>query len=119
MFRLYCRDHRPRDNRWSRRPALLGGSSGMKSGMKSGNRMGGVGLVGFEPTTSCSQSRRAAKLRHSPVDTHSRRMLDNDNCTWSRRPLTGDCHNIRRAAYPTGRRWIAQHPPGTPEQQPL
>ena len=26
-----------------------------------------VGLVGFEPTTSCSQSRRAAKLRHSPV----------------------------------------------------
>ena len=25
-----------------------------------------VGLVGFEPTTSCSQSRRAAKLRHSP-----------------------------------------------------
>ena len=30
---------------------------------------GGVGLVGFEPTTSCSQSRRAAKLRHSPVET--------------------------------------------------
>jgi hypothetical protein len=26
----------------------------------------GVGLVGFEPTASCSQSRRAAKLRHSP-----------------------------------------------------
>ena len=26
-----------------------------------------VGLVGFEPTTSCSQSRRAAKLRHSPI----------------------------------------------------
>ena len=25
-----------------------------------------VGLVGIEPTTSCSQSRRAAKLRHSP-----------------------------------------------------
>ncbi len=25
-----------------------------------------VGLAGFEPATSCSQSRRAAKLRHSP-----------------------------------------------------
>ena len=32
----------------------------------------GVGLVGFEPTTSCSQSRRAAKLRHSPVGIHYR-----------------------------------------------
>ncbi len=31
-----------------------------------------VGLVGFEPTTSCSQSRRAAKLRHSPIGTHSK-----------------------------------------------
>ena len=25
-----------------------------------------VGLVGLEPTTSCSQSTRATKLRHSP-----------------------------------------------------
>jgi hypothetical protein len=25
-----------------------------------------VGLAGFEPATSCSQSKRAAKLRHSP-----------------------------------------------------
>ena len=25
-----------------------------------------VGLVGLEPTTSCSQSRRATKLRHNP-----------------------------------------------------
>ena len=28
-----------------------------------------VGLVGLEPTTSCSQSRHATKLRHSPNDT--------------------------------------------------
>ena len=28
-----------------------------------------VGLVGFEPTTSCSQSKRATKLRHSPLIT--------------------------------------------------
>jgi hypothetical protein len=26
-----------------------------------------VGAVGFEPTTSCSQSTRAAKLRHAPT----------------------------------------------------
>jgi hypothetical protein len=26
-----------------------------------------VGAVGFEPTTSCSQSRRAARLRHAPT----------------------------------------------------
>ena len=26
-----------------------------------------VGLVGLEPTTSCSQSTRATKLRHSPI----------------------------------------------------
>ena len=26
-----------------------------------------VGLVGLEPTTSCSQSKRATKLRHSPI----------------------------------------------------
>ena len=26
-----------------------------------------VGAVGFEPTTSCSQSRRAARLRHAPM----------------------------------------------------
>ena len=25
-----------------------------------------IGAVGFEPTTSCSQSRRATKLRHAP-----------------------------------------------------
>ena len=34
--------------------------------------MGAVGLVGFEPTTSCSQSRRAAKLRHNPLGVHYR-----------------------------------------------
>ena len=28
-----------------------------------------VGLAGFEPTISCSQSRRATKLRHSPLKT--------------------------------------------------
>ncbi len=26
-----------------------------------------IGVIGFEPTTSCSQSRRAAKLRHTPL----------------------------------------------------
>ena len=26
-----------------------------------------VGLTGFEPATSCSQSRRATKLRYSPM----------------------------------------------------
>lgn len=32
-----------------------------------------VGAAGFEPTTSCSQSTRAAKLRHapSPVASHA------------------------------------------------
>ena len=29
-------------------------------------RINTVGLVGLEPTTSCSQSRRATKLRHNP-----------------------------------------------------
>ena len=28
-----------------------------------------VGVAGFEPTISCSQSRRATKLRHSPLKT--------------------------------------------------
>ena len=28
----------------------------------------GVGEAGFEPAASCSQSRHAAKLRHSPVE---------------------------------------------------
>ena len=27
-----------------------------------------VGAVGFEPTTSCSQSRRATKLRYAPTE---------------------------------------------------
>ncbi len=27
-----------------------------------------VGAAGFEPTTSCSQSRRAAKLRYAPSE---------------------------------------------------
>ena len=30
-----------------------------------------VGEIGFEPTTSCSQSRRATKLRHSPHMIHT------------------------------------------------
>ncbi len=29
-------------------------------------RLGIVGAAGFEPTTSCSQSRRATGLRHAP-----------------------------------------------------
>ena|GEM_PF-2949973 len=31
-----------------------------------------VGAVGFEPTASCSQSRRAARLRHAPVSSRLR-----------------------------------------------
>ena len=27
-----------------------------------------VGMIGFEPTTSCSQSRRATKLRYIPLN---------------------------------------------------
>ena len=33
-----------------------------------------VGTIGFEPTTSCSQSRRATRLRHVP--THTQRSLE-------------------------------------------
>jgi hypothetical protein len=28
-----------------------------------------VGVIGFEPTTSCSQSKRATGLRHTPTGT--------------------------------------------------
>ncbi len=38
-------------------------------------RAAGVGLPGFEPGTSCSQSRRAAKLRYSPQNSYGRGTL--------------------------------------------
>ena len=34
-----------------------------------------VGTAGFEPATSCSQSRRAAKLRYVPVKSASELVL--------------------------------------------
>ena len=37
-----------------------------------GNKLEMVGTTGFEPATSCSQSRRATKLRHVPTQLASR-----------------------------------------------
>ena len=60
-----------------------------------GNRM--VGMTGFEPATSCSQSRRATKLRHIPT-LHS-------GIDYSRRI------EIRRKDFPSDRRCFPQRPP--------
>lgn len=40
----------------------------MKLFINSSNVDSMVGAAGFEPTISCSQSRRATKLRHTPCD---------------------------------------------------
>ena len=37
------------------------------------SRLGVVGMEGFEPPTSCSQSRRATRLRYIPIFHHPRR----------------------------------------------
>ena len=37
------------------------------------------GIVGFEPTTFCSQSRRATKLRYIPIVTQNLCILQNWN----------------------------------------
>ena len=57
-----------------------------------GNRM--VGMTGFEPATSCSQSRRATKLRHIPT-LHS-------GIDYSRRI------EIRRKDFPSDRRCFSR-----------
>ena len=59
-----------------------------------GNRM--VGMTGFEPATSCSQSRRATKLRHIPT-LHS-------GIDYSRRI------EIRRKDFPSDRRCFPPAP---------
>ena len=59
-----------------------------------GNRM--VGMTGFEPATSCSQSRRATKLRHIPT-LHS-------GIDYSRRI------EIRRKDFPSDRRCFPTAP---------
>ena len=69
-----------------------------------GNRM--VGMTGFEPATSCSQSRRATKLRHIPT-LHS-------GIDYSRRI------EIRRKDFPSDRRHFSRRarPPLWPRQRP-
>ena len=48
------------------RPAPLGSSGCPLHGASQANELKVVGVPGFEPGTSCSQSRRATKLRHTP-----------------------------------------------------
>ncbi len=52
-----------------------------------------VGVTGFEPATSCSQSRRATKLRHTPM------VLDVE-CRPIRAIPLADDHESRRSARP-------------------
>ena len=46
------------------KPSITFGANGLASTLES-RRL--VGVVGFEPTTSCSQSTHAARLRHTPT----------------------------------------------------
>lgn len=38
--------------------------------------MGEIGARGFEPPTSCSQSRHSAKLSYAPLDLHTLQLHD-------------------------------------------
>jgi hypothetical protein len=56
--------------RWSRRRANWGGDPGPREARTAARRRpcheDSIGAPGFEPGTSCSQSRRATGLRHTP-----------------------------------------------------
>ena len=49
---------------------LEGGCSIQLSYGRKAERFGLVGVEGFEPPTFCSQSRRATRLRYTPIRLH-------------------------------------------------
>src|SRR3989344_3053025 len=66
-----CEGRGPKNNRYITKPR----PSHLASRPSALGPFSLVGVEGFEPTTPCSQSRCATRLRYTPIGTHARRRL--------------------------------------------